>query len=94
MDDVHRLAEFARGAAAAVSRGWTDASAWFDRLDDTDLLWQVGLPLFVLWGALLMIPAPSDERTAGFWRAFAVSGRWIVLGASVAPVVVWAATRK
>jgi hypothetical protein len=96
MDALQRLEAIARGLATGASQTWAAASDWIDRLD-TDAfspLLPVGVVLFVLWAAMLMIPAPNDERARSYWSHFAASGRWIVLGASLVPVVVWAATRR
>jgi hypothetical protein len=37
--------------------------------------------------------AASDKRQVELWWAFALAGRWVALGAAVAPMVVWPATR-
>ncbi len=96
MEALHAFDGIARGLAAGAVQGWDAATDMFDRLDTDELkpLLPVALLMLVLWGVLLMIPAPGDERARTYWSHFAVSGRWIALGASVVPVVVWAAVRR
>ncbi len=95
MEALHAFEGIARGLAAGALQAWDAAGEVFDRLDTDELpLLPLGVLMLVVWGLLLLIPAPSDERAKTYWSHFAVSGRWIALGASVVPVVVWAAARR